>query len=58
MGLPSDRAVCLEDTYLREFFYYDLISITEMDKLPIQENRWDLTAFGQHIYPESLAISF
>ena len=57
IGLPSDRAVCLEDTYLRGCFHYDLISITEMDKLLIQENRWDLAASGQHIYPESLAIS-
>ena len=59
IGLPSDRAVCLEDTYhyLRGCFYYDLISIAEVDKLLIQENRWDLAASGQHIYPESLAIS-
>ena len=57
IGLPSDRAVCLEDIHLRGCFHYDLISITEMDKLLIQEHRWDLAASGQHIYPESLAIS-
>ena len=58
MGLPSDRGVCLKDTYLSGYFFYDLVSITDMDKLLFQENRRDLAAFGQHIYPESLAISF